>query len=269
MTADRTTRIVETFATIADTLVDDYDVVELLQRLVETCAHVLDITAAGIMLADPDGELEVVASTSEASRLIEVLQLDAEAGPCLTCFASGEPVSCADIALGPDDWRDFRTGALDLGFQSVHAMPLRLRSTVIGTLNPTTHSSSSISTPAPPESDFLTLHKRLFNVGSSSDTSRLRQTASDGEVAYRGEREVLGYDAAHERDDPSSVSSVLVQRARPTRVPRAGAAASPNSPTMSPSARFAVTVGPRMRTGYAMAALTLRRQIRPLRRTSS
>jgi len=135
MTADRTTRIVETFATIADTLVDDYEVVELLQRLVETCAHVLDITAAGIMLADPDGELEVVASTSEASRLIEVLQLDAEAGPCLTCFASGEPVSCADIALGPDEWRDFRTGALDLGFQSVHAMPLRLRSTVIGTLN--------------------------------------------------------------------------------------------------------------------------------------
>jgi len=133
--ADREARLVRTFATLADTLVDAYDVVELLQTLVDTCVDVLDISAAGLMLADTDGALDVIASTSEASRLIEVLQLDAEAGPCLACFTTGEPVSCADIADVPAAWAAFRTGAVAHGFRSVHAVPLRLRATVIGTLN--------------------------------------------------------------------------------------------------------------------------------------
>ena len=133
--ADRETRIVDTFATLADTLVDAYDVVELLQTLVETCVDVLDIDAAGILLANADQELEVIASTSEASRLVEVLQLDAEAGPCMTAFAAGRSVACPDIADAPVEWAAFRDGALSLGIHSVHAVPLRLRASVIGTLN--------------------------------------------------------------------------------------------------------------------------------------
>ena len=133
--AEREARIVETFATLADTLVDSYDVVELLQTLVETCTEVLDIDAAGIMLANGWGELEVIASTSEASRLIEVLQLDAEAGPCMESFATGRTITCPDITDAPDEWAAFQRGALALGVRSVHAVPLRLRSSVIGTLN--------------------------------------------------------------------------------------------------------------------------------------
>jgi len=134
-TDEREMRIVEAFATLADTLVDGYDVVELLQSLVETCAEVLDVDAAGIMLANDDQELEVVASTSETSRLIEVLQLDAEAGPCMTSFATGRPVACPDVTEAPAEWHAFRAGALALGVRAVHAVPLRLRTTVIGTLN--------------------------------------------------------------------------------------------------------------------------------------
>ena len=133
--ARREARIVDTFATLADTLVDSYDVVELLQTLVETCADVLDVDAAGIMLANAWGELEVIASTSETSRLIEVLQLDAEAGPCMTTFTTGQPVACPDIADAPAAWAAFSAGALALGVRSAHAVPLRLRATVIGTLN--------------------------------------------------------------------------------------------------------------------------------------
>lgn len=134
-TDEREMKVVEAFATLADTLVDGYDVVELLQTLVETCADVLDVDAAGIMLANVDQELEVVASTSETSRLIEVLQLDAEAGPCMTSFATGRSVACPDIRDAPPEWDAFRSGALALGVRSVHAVPLRLRTTVIGTLN--------------------------------------------------------------------------------------------------------------------------------------
>ncbi|WIB76959.1 GAF and ANTAR domain-containing protein [Curtobacterium sp. MCPF17_002] len=134
-TDEREMRIVEAFATLADTLVDGYDVVELLQTLVETCTDVLAVDAAGIMLANADQELEVVASTSETSRLIEVLQLDAEAGPCMTSFATGRSVACPDITDAPPEWAAFRAGALALGIRSVHAVPLRLRTTVIGTLN--------------------------------------------------------------------------------------------------------------------------------------
>ncbi|GHD41871.1 ANTAR domain-containing protein [Mycetocola manganoxydans] len=128
-------QLVDAFATLADTLVADYDAVELLQTLVENCRDILDISAAGILLADLDGELDVVASTSEASRLVEVMQLGAQAGPCIECFSTGDPVSLPDIREAPDKWARFRDGAAAQGFKSVYALPLRLRETTIGALN--------------------------------------------------------------------------------------------------------------------------------------
>ena len=82
-------RLLQTFASLADTLVDGYDVVDLLQLLVDTCQELLDTTAAAILLAGPNGELDVVASTSEASRLVELIQISAEAGPCVQSFRDG------------------------------------------------------------------------------------------------------------------------------------------------------------------------------------
>lgn len=131
----REDRLLRTFASLADTLVDDYDVVDLLQRLVDTCRDLLDTTAAAILLADATGELDVVASTSEASRLVEVIQLSAEAGPCVESFQTGKAVSVPDVSTSPERWSRFRDAALAQGFASVHAVPLRLRETTIGTLN--------------------------------------------------------------------------------------------------------------------------------------
>jgi transcriptional regulator with GAF, ATPase, and Fis domain len=131
----RDTRLLQTFATLADTLVADYDVVDLLQNLVDTCQQLLDTTAAGILLADDSGELDVVASTSEEIRLVEVMQLSAEAGPCVESYRTGRVVSLNDIGEAPAAWDDFRRSALEHGFSSVHAIPLRLRETTIGTLN--------------------------------------------------------------------------------------------------------------------------------------
>jgi GAF domain-containing protein len=132
---DRERRIVETFALLADTLVAGFDVLDLLQTLVDACGSLLDTDAAGLLLADETGRLELAASTSEASRLVEVMQLSAYAGPCIETFRTGKVLSVPDIAQVSDEWRDFRIGALRHGFHAVVALPLRLRETRIGTLN--------------------------------------------------------------------------------------------------------------------------------------
>jgi len=131
----RERRLTSAFVTLADTLVAGYDVVDLLQTLVDTCADLLDASAAGLMLADASGELAVVASTSEKSRLVETMQLSSGFGPCVECFTTGAPVTVSDVNELGDRWPGFREAALEQGFRSVHGVPLRLRGNVIGTLN--------------------------------------------------------------------------------------------------------------------------------------
>jgi len=131
----REEKLLQTFAELADTLVAGYDVVDLLQTLVESCADLLEVDAAGILLADEQGELDVVAATSEASRIVEVMQLGAEAGPCIESYRTGEVVSVPDISQSPDEWSAFRASARDQGFAAAFSVPLRLRDTTIGALN--------------------------------------------------------------------------------------------------------------------------------------
>ncbi|TXN31862.1 GAF and ANTAR domain-containing protein [Lacisediminihabitans profunda] len=131
----RERRLVDTFVTLADTLVAGYDVVDLLQTLVEACADLLDASAAGLMLADDGGNLAVVASTSERSRLVEIMQLRSGHGPCVEAFTTGVVVEVDDLVAQRNRWPEFREEALSQGFRSVHAIPLRLRGSVIGTLN--------------------------------------------------------------------------------------------------------------------------------------
>ena len=132
---DRQDRILDVFAGLADTLVDDYDLVELLQALVDSCRTLLDVSAAGLLLVGDDGELEVVVSTNEETRLVETIQLSAEAGPCIDSFRTGAVVSVSDIARAPASWEPFNRAALDAGYRSAYAIPLRLRDTTIGSLN--------------------------------------------------------------------------------------------------------------------------------------
>jgi transcriptional regulator with GAF, ATPase, and Fis domain len=131
----RQERLFEAFATLADTLVAGYDVLDLLQTLVENCHDLLDVDSAGILLANSLDQLEVVASTSEANTLVEIMQLDADAGPCLECFRTRAVVSVPDIDVGSSRWPEFCAVASEHGIHSVYAIPLRLRETTIGTLN--------------------------------------------------------------------------------------------------------------------------------------
>ncbi|MEY2457162.1 MAG: hypothetical protein QOK06_2256, partial [Acidimicrobiaceae bacterium] len=115
--------LARTFVELADTLVDDFDVVELLTLLSDRCVDVLDVAAAGIMLMSPDGDLRVMASSSEAMRVLEVFELQSDEGPCMDCYRTGQPVVNMDLVHAEDRWPRFSPEALDAGFHSVHALP--------------------------------------------------------------------------------------------------------------------------------------------------
>jgi GAF domain-containing protein len=127
--------LAKTFVELADTLVDDFDVVDLLTRLADRCTEVLDVAAAGIMLAAPDGHLRVMASSSEAMRVLELFEIQAQEGPCLDCHRTGAAVVNADLSADDGRWPGFTAEAVAAGFLSVYAVPMRLRGSVIGALN--------------------------------------------------------------------------------------------------------------------------------------
>lgn len=128
-------RLTEVFVEMADTLVDDFDVIDFLHGLTERCVELLGVTAAGLMLTDERDRLQVIAASTEKTRLLELFQLQTEQGPCIDCFRSGEPVSVADLPTFADRWPHFTSAAGEVGFASVHALPMRLRTEVIGALN--------------------------------------------------------------------------------------------------------------------------------------
>jgi len=131
----RETTLAKTLVELADTLVADFDVVELLTVLTDGCIDVLDVGAAGLMLVAPDGDLRVMASSSETMRVLELFELQSREGPCLDCYRTGQPVLNQDLATAADRWPRFAPEAHAAGFRTVHALPMRLRGTVLGALN--------------------------------------------------------------------------------------------------------------------------------------
>jgi GAF domain-containing protein len=123
-----------TFVELTDTMVADFDIIDFLHVLTQRSVELLDVSAAGLLLADPRGELRVVAASSEAARLLELFQLQSDQGPCLDCFRSGQPVTCIDLSADPR-WPEFAEQAGQAGFSAVQALPMRLRDQVIGALN--------------------------------------------------------------------------------------------------------------------------------------
>jgi GAF domain-containing protein len=124
----------ETFVELTDTMVADFDIIDFLHVLTTRSVELLDVSAAGLLLADPRGELRVVAASSEAARVLELFQLQSDQGPCLDCFRSGRPVTCVDLSADPR-WPEFTQQAGQAGFSAVQALPMRLRDQVIGALN--------------------------------------------------------------------------------------------------------------------------------------
>jgi hypothetical protein len=127
--------IATTFVDLADTLVADFDVIDFLHTLVRRSVELLDASAAGIMLADQRGGLQVMASSTEEARLLELYELQNNEGPCLDCYRSGVPIAREDLPGMRGSWPVFTERLQELGFNSAQAVPMRLRNETIGALN--------------------------------------------------------------------------------------------------------------------------------------
>jgi transcriptional regulator with GAF, ATPase, and Fis domain len=127
--------LARTFVELADTLVDDFDLVEILALLVEKSVTLLDGSAAGVVVGDERGRLALMASTSKAMELVELFQVQNDEGPCFDCFHLGEPVIVGDLAAAEAQWPTFVPFAQSKGFAAAHAFPLRLRGRVLGAMN--------------------------------------------------------------------------------------------------------------------------------------
>jgi transcriptional regulator with GAF, ATPase, and Fis domain len=131
----RERRLIATFVELADTLVEDFDLVDFLGSLT---THVVGLglaDEAGILLVDEAGDLQFVAASHERAQLLELFQVQNQQGPCQECFTTGEPVGVDDLEAERGRWPRFADRALDSGFRSVEAVPMRLRGTVLGALN--------------------------------------------------------------------------------------------------------------------------------------
>ena len=190
-----------TFVELADTLVDDYDVIAFLDTLARRVTDVLDVTACGLVLVDHRGVLNLVAASSDNSRMLELMQLQNSEGPCLDCYTSGGPVHCADLAEGRIQWPRFALAALERGFRGVHALPMRLRDSVIGAMNLFT------SRVQPLEPDRIELGQALADVAT---------------IGIMHERTLRQYEVVTEQLQTALNSRILIEQAKGVLAERLG-----------------------------------------------
>lgn len=130
-----TEQLSKVFVEVADTLVGGFDMIEFLQMVTAHTSDLVDARAAGLLLANPRGRLQLMAASDERAQMLELFQVQADEGPCQDCYRLGKPVVNADLVGAADKWPHFAPRAVAAGYRSVHAFPLRLRDQVIGALN--------------------------------------------------------------------------------------------------------------------------------------
>jgi transcriptional regulator with GAF, ATPase, and Fis domain len=153
-------RVREVFIELSDTLVDDFDIIEFLDRLAARCSELLGVSACGILLADHHGVLNLVAASTEQARLVELTQLQNSEGPCLDAFSTGRPVQHPDLRDARGRWPRFTAAAVGAGYLSVQALPMRLRDKVVGAVNLFSKSTGQL------DADTITLGQALADAAT-------------------------------------------------------------------------------------------------------
>ncbi len=197
----REDQLTEAFVELADSLVAGFEVADFLHRLIERVLELLDADAAGIMLADGNGTLQVLASSSHVMETLELYELQGESGPCLDAFRSGEPVTPPDLAAMRGSWPEFTAQAEAAGYSSVQAIPMRLREEVIGALN---------------------VFRRRAGALTDGDLKLGRALADVATVALITERTMTARQLLADQLQEALVSRVLLEQAKGMLAERAG-----------------------------------------------
>ena len=197
------------FVEMTDTLVGDFDILDFYHNLTKHAADVSGASAAGLVLADHRGRVRYVGASNESGKMLELLQIQNSEGPCLDCVVTGEPVINADLSYAMDRWPTFSRRAIEAGFQSVHAFPMRLRDETIGALN-------------------------LFGTVTSRfepDEVRVVQALADvATIAILQERNVTNAEALTEQLQGALNSRIVIEQAKgPSPVPRGSRSVLPST----------------------------------------
>lgn len=198
---NREQRLARVFVELADTMVADFDAIDLLHTLTERTVSLLDVDAAGLVMADPRGRLQVLAATSHTARLLELFELQNEEGPCLDCYTSGEQVVNVDLNDATARWPKFSTASVDAGYQSVHALPLRLRKRTLGAMNLFCSNRSTLT------SDDLAVGQAMADVST---------------IGLLQERNVRRQEVLAEQLHTALNSRILIEQAKGVLAERAG-----------------------------------------------
>jgi GAF domain-containing protein len=185
-------QLADVLVELADTLVDDFDVIDFLHVLTDRCVQLLGVSAAGLLLTDGRDTLQVVAASSERTRLLELFQLQTDEGPCVDCFRTGVPVSVEKLSTA-GKWPRFSQAATEAGFVAVHAVPMRLRAEVIGALN------LFDTTPGPLEVGKLRIGRALADVAT---------------IGLLQERAIRNRDVLAEQLQTALNSRILIEQAK-------------------------------------------------------
>lgn len=205
MNGEREGSVTAAFVSIADSLVDDYDVVDMLEQLTGDCARLIAVESVGMLLADAEGVLQVAAASSKRMRLMELYQVQCREGPCLDCYRDGVPVLVADLDQERARWPDFVTVAREVGYASVHAVPIRLRENVLGALGLFGTAPGALS------DEDLALARALAHVGAialvtnkatadAAEVNAQLQTALDSRVLIEQAKGLLSEQAGIDMD---------------------------------------------------------------------
>ncbi len=126
--------LADTFVSLADTLVDDFDLLDFLGLLAEKASQHLAVAAAGVILSDQRDGWRTTATSHETPQLVNLFATQTYDGPCRECVRTGTAVSTPNLAEQGQRWPTFATHATQAGYQAAAALPMRSRSHIIGSL---------------------------------------------------------------------------------------------------------------------------------------
>lgn len=191
--ASREARLLAALVAMAGTLTEEYEVVDLLERLMEQALDLLEVDAAALVLENARGELELVASSNQGAGFVELVQLDAGDGPCIEAFRTGDPIAVGDVESEGHRWEEHRSATLREGFRAVHAVPLRVGSRAIGSMG---------------------LFRRQQGVLSEADAAVARALADIGSIAILQERSLRESEVVTEQLRRALESRVAIEQAK-------------------------------------------------------